>query len=255
MTYEGTPLESEVVNQQDENPQQEIEEQLTPSEDVGISDSAPLAQEKPVHTQSDQVEEKPEQSNVEEREAAAETSSKEIVVENVSASDMVESTESSIVTQDKPADQDVPQNKETEPKIAAPEAVKEETITEEAIEAEEDFGHPLESRKRSYAFNQLVANFSGCGRCSYFLAQSRIIHGETLLEKAVSSIKLNQMRLPWVFEMRDLLVKSYGIEFHQEHIRFNGSCPECRRPFTYLSENKAGEPEASFGIHLQTKVR
>ena len=60
----------------------------------------------------------------------------------------------------------------------------------------------------------MISNFAGCGRCSYFLAGYRVIHGELVLEKAVSTMKINQLSLPWHYDMRSLLVNSYGIHFN-----------------------------------------
>lgn len=128
---------------------------------------------------------------------------------------------------------------------------KEEPPPEEAP-PESDYLHPLQSGKRGFPFQKMVAHFAGCGRCSYLFAECRVIHGDKLLEKAVRGENSPMITLPWVEAMRPLLIKSYGVHIDMELMQYNGSCPECSRPFFFKSE--APEEEALFKIHVQTRV-
>ncbi len=123
------------------------------------------------------------------------------------------------------------------------------------LEPEDSKKHKIKSRKMSYPFNKMVANFAGCGRCSYFLAGYRVLHGELVLEKAVNRMKSNQLQLPWVDEMRKLIVNSFGIPFDIDFMRLNGRCPECGRPFTYKESLSQKNPNSTFTIQFNFKKR
>ncbi|MEM7335055.1 MAG: hypothetical protein AAF490_23460 [Chloroflexota bacterium] len=143
-----------------------------------------------------------------------------------------------------------------EVKIASTEPDTPEPAEEPAVvDPEEDKKHKIKARKMSYPFNKMIANFAGCGRCSYFLAGYRVLQGELVLEKAANKMKSNQLQLPWVEEMRKLLVNAFGIHFEVDYLRFNGRCPECGRPFTYKDNSNSNQSNHTFSIQFNFKNR
>lgn len=114
-----------------------------------------------------------------------------------------------------------------------------------------------ERKKLSPQAVKLVENFAACGRCSFFLAGYRVLQGEEGLELALSQTEDEQMPLVWTYDMRDLVVRSYGTRFDGSYLHLNGSCPECGRPFTYSHEAEdETEPQIeSFTIQYRTKKK
>lgn len=127
-----------------------------------------------------------------------------------------------------------------------------------------DEDKPVPRRKKlSSEAVKLVQNFAACGRCSFFLTGYRVLQGEEGLETAVSQQKGDDIPLVWTYAMRDLVARSYGTRFDGTYLHLNGSCPECRRPFTYEqnlpddTHDEAGHidpPRESFTIQYQNKT-
>lgn len=133
---------------------------------------------------------------------------------------------------------------------------KDEQVEADApAEQDEDaLKQPIIARNKSYGFNQMVANFAGCGRCSYFLAGYRVLHGEKVLETAVSRMKADKLKLPWSYELRELLIKSYGVYLDTELLHYSGSCPECGRTFLFKEDGR-DQAVKTIVIHCSTTKR
>lgn len=106
------------------------------------------------------------------------------------------------------------------------------------------------SRERS-ELEEVMADFVPCGRCSFFLAGYRAIHGLEVLESAAGESDGDWLALPWNDETRRLLQDSYGRRLDIEHFFLDGHCPECHRRFVYEAGEKEGEP-SSFRVELKS---
>ena len=96
-----------------------------------------------------------------------------------------------------------------------------------------------------------MLNFLACGRCSFFLAGYRVIHGTEELERAASSGEDAWLSLSWDAETRRLTQHSYGCRLDIDLTYFDGRCRECQRRFVVETAEKEGEPNA-FRIALIT---
>ncbi len=93
--------------------------------------------------------------------------------------------------------------------------------------------HPSRRRKRrDYDEASVVLRFTSCGRCGLFLAAYRL-DNERQFNEAITEIEADWLPIPWYPELRDLVNKSYGCPIDIESYYFEGSCPECLRPFGY----------------------
>ena len=97
-------------------------------------------------------------------------------------------------------------------------------------------------------YDKMVAHFAACGRCSYFLAGYRVLHGVENLETAVEQSPTGKLDLSWNFDMRNLLTKSYGITFYIDHLHIEAVCPECGRQYGYSAGDD--DKEDSFYIEM-----
>ncbi len=127
---------------------------------------------------------------------------------------------------------------------------------QEALEKgeHERAGKPKKKRlPKDFAYyDQVVAHFAACGRCSYFLAGYRVIHGVENLETAVDKSKAGWLSLSWNHAMLDLLSKSFAVEIYADFLHYDGCCPECGRHFVY----QAGDtPEEAAVFRVQTRSR
>jgi hypothetical protein len=110
-----------------------------------------------------------------------------------------------------------------------------------AREALKSISPPAGRRKRRHYSEQDVhIRFTSCGRCSLFLTTYRLSHEEEFLA-AVEEIDADWLVLPWHPDMRELVNKSYGSPVDIESYYFEGTCPECRRPFSFVKP----EPDLS----------
>ncbi len=101
-------------------------------------------------------------------------------------------------------------------------------------------------------YDQVVAHFAACGRCSYFLAGYRVIHGGENLETAVDNSKAGWLSLSWNHAMLELISKSFGIEIYADFLQYDGCCPDCGRHFIY----QAGDtPKDAAVFRVQTRSR
>ena len=150
-----------------------------------------------------------------------------------------------------------------EPQIAEQTAVKQPTTKKPATKNEATGKqkrpssppkHKKTRRKGKRAtaeYDKMVAHFAACGRCSYFLAGYRVLHGVENLETAVSQSPADKLDLSWNFDMRDLLTKSYGITFDIDHLHIEAVCPECGRQYNY----SAGDDKKEDAFHIEMSRR
>lgn len=93
----------------------------------------------------------------------------------------------------------------------------------------------------------VVEDFIACGRCSFFLAGYRVLHGLDALREAAEASD-EWLTLRWDSETKRLVMKSYGSRLDIEFYYFDGRCPECQRRFVIAAEGQeqnAAADEAS----------
>jgi len=128
---------------------------------------------------------------------------------------------------------------QSQPEVSKPTADANGDVSQQVQESLEkaQVGRAKPKKKRTpkdvAQYNQTVSHFAACGRCSYFLAGYRVIHGVENLETAVFNNKAGWLSLSWNHEMRKLLTKSYGIELYADIYLFDGCCSECGRHYTF----------------------
>ena len=108
-------------------------------------------------------------------------------------------------------------------------------------------------RKNQPTLRQVTARFAGCGRCSYFWAGYRVLHGIAELETAVAQSKSGWLELVWNLQMRELIHKSYGVRLDVAHFHYEGCCKECRRHFIYEEADAEDEADA-FRIEISPRM-
>lgn len=87
-----------------------------------------------------------------------------------------------------------------------------------------------------------MADFVACGRCSFFLAGYRVIHGKDQLEQAIEASDDEWLTLRWDHNTRQLVQSSYGSRLDIEFYYFDGRCPECQRRFVISGGEGSAEP-------------
>lgn len=78
-----------------------------------------------------------------------------------------------------------------------------------------------------------MAGFVACGRCSFFLAGYRVIHGLDSVDEALKKSGGKWLHLRWDAQTKELLHKSYGWKLDIGWYHIEACCPECRRRFVY----------------------
>ncbi len=95
-------------------------------------------------------------------------------------------------------------------------------------------------KRHHYSQEDVLLRFTSCGRCGVFLTNFRLEHGPEF-DEALLDIEADWLALPWHADMREMVNKSYGAPIDVQSYLLEGSCPECRRPFSY-TESTAGHP-------------
>jgi hypothetical protein len=91
---------------------------------------------------------------------------------------------------------------------------------------------PAKTRKKRAASREAIEQaFVSCPRCSFFLAQYRLLHQD--FEKSAANNHGNWLLLTWSDSVAKLLQKSYGIEFDSTIYHYEGTCRECQRNFVF----------------------
>jgi len=100
---------------------------------------------------------------------------------------------------------------------------------------------------------EVVAKFSACARCCYFLAGYRVVCGVEDLEAAVENSKSGWLELTWNHAMRELVQKSFGSRVDVDFFHYEGSCPECRRHF--ICDSGEGQQPGTFRVVIVPRPR
>ncbi|MCA9990924.1 MAG: hypothetical protein H6666_02060 [Ardenticatenaceae bacterium] len=92
------------------------------------------------------------------------------------------------------------------------------------------------SKKNSapVTLEKVLATFVACGRCSFFLAGYRALHGLDNLQQAVDQSNGKWLDLTWDFQTRHLLQSSYGGKLDVDLYYYGGCCKECQRRFEFM---------------------
>jgi hypothetical protein len=96
-------------------------------------------------------------------------------------------------------------------------------------------------RGRNPGVDKLTEEFLPCGRCSFFLAGYRVLHGVDHVSAMAEKVKDGWLELRWDEEVRELVQQSYGGELDIELFHYDSRCPECLRRYTYHAGENAGE--------------
>lgn len=128
-----------------------------------------------------------------------------------------------------------------EPPVEAASQLPEEPAREEPlfdqpmpVEQSERVKEPRRlSRAERETYDRLRRRFAACGRCGYFLADLQIYLGEEALQSAGLASRDDWLRLEGDETFRRLLAGAYGVQLDIDYDYFNGTCPECRRPFVF----------------------
>jgi hypothetical protein len=91
-------------------------------------------------------------------------------------------------------------------------------------------------KRRHYSQEDIHLRFTSCGRCSLFLTTYRLSYEEEFLT-AIEEIDADWLILPWHPDMRELVNKSYGSPVDVKSYYLEGTCPECRRSFSFAKPN------------------
>lgn len=86
-------------------------------------------------------------------------------------------------------------------------------------------------KKGKTDLESVIGDFTACGRCSFFLAGYRVLHGADNLAQAAESSDDDWLILNWDHETRRLVQSSYGSRLDIEFYHYDGRCPECQRRF------------------------
>lgn len=88
------------------------------------------------------------------------------------------------------------------------------------------------TKRRHYSEDDVLLRFTSCGRCGLFLTTYRLSYDQEFLE-AIEEIEADWLILPWHSDMRELVNKSYGSPVDIESYYLEGTCPECRRSYSF----------------------
>ena len=78
------------------------------------------------------------------------------------------------------------------------------------------------------------ASFLACGRCGYFFTGYRLLQPDW--ETAVANQVEQTLTLTWNRKVRELLIKTYGLELGYGENHYSGCCSGCWRPFSFQQE-------------------
>lgn len=81
-----------------------------------------------------------------------------------------------------------------------------------------------------------LRRFQACGRCSYFVADLQIYLGRDTVRAAIEDGPDEWLMLDWAEVLRRLTRESYIADDNVHYYYYDGTCPECRRRYTYLTE-------------------
>lgn len=82
----------------------------------------------------------------------------------------------------------------------------------------------------------VLRRFQACGRCSYFVADCQNHLGRDVVRLAIEEGPAEWLELDWAEVLRRLARQSYIASDDVYYFYYDGTCPECQRRYTYLSE-------------------
>ncbi|HSH01752.1 MAG TPA: hypothetical protein VLL52_04475 [Anaerolineae bacterium] len=98
-------------------------------------------------------------------------------------------------------------------------------------------------KEKEASYQDLVNAFVSCPRCSHFLMGYRVLFGLDYLAAAAEEIDDNQLVVAGNAHVRRLLYKAYGHQVDALALYYAGSCPHCRRAYTYQVDSEPPEIE------------
>ena len=107
------------------------------------------------------------------------------------------------------------------------------------------------NEKEKSDLDLVVDDFVACGRCSFFLAGYRVLHGMEALKEAAEASDDEWLVLRWDMATKQLVQKSYGSRLDIEFYYFDGRCPECQRRFVIEAGEQAVEEEVENGAGME----
>lgn len=107
-------------------------------------------------------------------------------------------------------------------------------------------------RSTQLSMRDVLKQFVACGRCGYFLAGYRVLHGVEALEEAANDCTDGWLELIWDQPTRQLIYKSYGVRPEPDMFYFDICCEECQRRLVY-EEEEEGVPSEMFRIDVKLK--
>jgi hypothetical protein len=110
-------------------------------------------------------------------------------------------------------------------------------------------------RKSGLTYEQVVAYFSACGRCSYFLAGYQVDHGLDDLQVAIENSKSGWLALLWDRKTLELVHKSFGVPIDIDCYHYESYCGECRRHFIYRAASEDNKDPATFRLEVRPHGR
>ncbi len=113
-------------------------------------------------------------------------------------------------------------------------------------------GDALNGRQQKDTVDDVIAYFSACGRCGYFLTGYRALVGLEALETAVNQAKSGWIVLTWNDDVRELLLKSYASDVEANDLHFEGCCMECRRHYIFRATRSPNFPDT---LRIEIKPR
>ena len=93
-----------------------------------------------------------------------------------------------------------------------------------------------------------LRRFQACGRCSYFVADCQIYFGRDTVRTAIEEGPAEWLTLEWAEVLRRLTRESYIADDNVFYFYYDGTCPECRRRYTYITEPLEDE-QPLFRLH------
>lgn len=107
-------------------------------------------------------------------------------------------------------------------------------------------------RPTTLKLRDLLKQFVACGRCGYFLAGYRVLHGVEALEEAAAECDDGWLELIWDQQTRHLVHQSYGVRPEPDFFYYDICCEECQRRIVYEDDEELEEEmEKTFRVDVK----
>jgi hypothetical protein len=87
-----------------------------------------------------------------------------------------------------------------------------------------------------------LRKFQACGRCSYFIADCQVKLGRETVQEAISRAHEGWLELRCDNDVLQLIHNAYGVETDVSAYYLDGTCPECRRRYTFIDNSAEEQP-------------